>query len=178
MPFRSLLERARQGDRTAWNTLLASLRPFLRAIVRRRGCPDAAASEFANDALLRIDQAFPRFRGTTSAELRAWSRMVVVNVWRDFCRKKRPPLAPLADDPLDPREAAPDARLMGEEEGVRLAGALARLKPHRRAVLERRFQDDLSCAEVARELGRTEGWVRITTMRACEDLRRFYGRQS
>ena len=80
MPFRSLLERARQGDRTAWNTLLASLRPFLRAIVRRRGCPDDAASEFANDALLRIDQAFPRFRGTTSAELRAWSRMVVVNV--------------------------------------------------------------------------------------------------
>ena len=101
-----------------------------------------------------------------------------MNLWIEFCRKNRLLLAHLVNDPLDPREAAPDARLLREEEVVRLAQALARLKPHRRAVLERRFLDGLTCAEVARELGRTEGWVRITSMRACEDLRRFYGRQS
>jgi RNA polymerase sigma-70 factor (ECF subfamily) len=176
MVFRSLLERARQGDCDARNTLLGPLRPRLRAIIRRQGCSDVDASDFAHQALLKIIDVFPQFRGDTSGELRAWCRMIAVRLWYDHFRK--PPLAPLHGDVIDPCADGPDARLLGEEEADLVARTLERLKPHHRKVLELRFLEGLKCAEVARELGRTEEWVRIISMRACEEFRRVSGRQS
>ncbi len=178
MVLHRLLELARRGDREAWNALLGTLRPFVRAVVRRAGCADVDASDFANEALLKIDHAFPGFRGETSGQLKNWCRRVAVNLWNDHYRKPRLPLAPLPEDVVDPHEGRPEALLLDEEESVLLAAALERLKPHRRKVLELRFFGGLKCAEVARQMGRTEEWVRITSMRACADLKRVCGRQS
>jgi RNA polymerase sigma factor (sigma-70 family) len=109
--------------------------------------------------------------------LKNWCRRVAVNVWFDRQRKKRLRFAPLPEDVVDPHEGNPDAALLAEEESVLLAAALERLKPHRRMVLELRFFGGLKCAEVARQMGHTEEWVRITSMRACADLKRVCGRQ-
>lgn len=52
-----------------------------------------------------------------------------------------------------------------------LAEALAELKPAERAVVIIRFVDDLSVARTAELLGRTEGWVKVTTSRTLAKLR-------
>lgn len=52
-----------------------------------------------------------------------------------------------------------------------LAEALSELKPVERAVVIIRFVDDLSVARTAELLGRTEGWVKVTTSRTLAKLR-------
>lgn len=54
---------------------------------------------------------------------------------------------------------------------IDLAEALAKLKPAERALIISRFVDDLSVARTAELLGRTEGWVKVTTSRTLAKLR-------
>jgi DNA-directed RNA polymerase specialized sigma24 family protein len=61
--FEPLLDRARGGDRAAWEELLQGLRPIIRALARRRLRCDDEASDLAQDVLLRMNGAFARFRG-------------------------------------------------------------------------------------------------------------------
>lgn len=54
-----------------------------------------------------------------------------------------------------------------------LVDALAKLKPAERAVIVARYAHDLSVAEVAHLMDRSEGWVRTTSLRALARLRSF-----
>jgi len=177
MVLQKLLECARQGDTAARNALLGSLRPFVRAVLRRAGCADADASDFANEALLKINHAFPGFRGESSGQLKNWCRRVAVNLWIDDDRKPRLPLVPLGDNIVDVHGWPPEGPLLDDEVTVLLTAALQRLKPHRRKVLELRFFGGLKCADVALQMGQTKEWVRITSLRACRNLKRIYRRQ-
>ena len=52
-----------------------------------------------------------------------------------------------------------------------LAAALQSLPPRQRCVVVARYVDDRPVAEVARLMRRTEGWVRVTALRALRSLR-------
>lgn len=54
---------------------------------------------------------------------------------------------------------------------IDLARALDDLKPVERALVVARYADDLSIAQVAALLGRSEGWVKVTSQRALAKLR-------
>jgi RNA polymerase sigma factor (sigma-70 family) len=63
-----------------------------------------------------------------------------------------------------------------EEDWEQVLRALGHLPKHRRDVLEARFLAGLPSAEVARQMGQTDSWVRVTCMRALRDLRRVLQR--
>lgn len=57
------------------------------------------------------------------------------------------------------------------DDRIDLHTALGTLKPAERALIVSRFVNDLSVAGTAELLGRTEGWVKVTTARTLAKLR-------
>jgi RNA polymerase sigma-70 factor (ECF subfamily) len=171
----SFLDRVRQGDRAAREVLLSALRPLLRGVLCRRGCPESTASDLANEALLRIDTRFGSFRGGRD-QLLAWCRMIAVHLWIDHCRRPPGP-APIRHDIIDARGPSPDDGLVREESRKTLLAALAQLHPRLRQILELRFLGGLSCAEVGERLGQGEEWVKVNSLRAFRKLRELLGEQ-
>lgn len=54
---------------------------------------------------------------------------------------------------------------------IALARSLAKLSPDERAVVVGRYVDDRPAADIAADLSRNEGWVRVTAHRALAKLR-------
>jgi RNA polymerase sigma-70 factor (ECF subfamily) len=78
-------------------------------------------------------------------------------------------------DPPDPRAEAEIAAWEGAEDFLRL---VADLTPEQRLVLQLRFAESLSIAEIARQMGRSEGAIKMLMMRGLQQLRRRWGREA
>jgi RNA polymerase sigma-70 factor (ECF subfamily) len=169
-----LLDRARAGDRPAWNALLDRLRPIIRALLRRQLRHDGDASDLAQEVQLRMDRGFGRFRGQSVPQLLAWVRQIAARVLIDHHRQRQPVFEPLLSEP--PHLPGPSAGMGSSdaEKIAQLAGALERLPPHYRQVLEARF-DGMRCVTIAERIGQTPGWVRVTCKRAIDRLRKEMG---
>lgn len=181
------LERARAGDARALGELLQSFRPYVAVIARAlrderlQGRLDD--SDLIQDGLLEAYRSFAEFRGTTVAELLVWLRRIVVRsaarARRSFLDTgKRDPgreraVADLDALPLD-GGSSPSAQAIRQEQGERVAAALARLPLDMQQVLLLRHVDGLAHAAVALRLGRTEPAVRMLYLRALRRLREIY----
>src|SRR4051794_28676997 len=99
MEPQTLLERARRGDRQAWNDLLAWVRPLLRAVLRQRMRCLEEASDVTNEAQLRMHRGFGQFRGETLGQFRVWAGRIAANALADHFRRDPAELASLAIDP-------------------------------------------------------------------------------
>ncbi|MBI4581971.1 MAG: RNA polymerase sigma factor, partial [Planctomycetes bacterium] len=64
----------------------ARLRAELASYLARRAGNPALAEDLAQEAMLRVVQGLPEFRG--GAQLRTWARRVALNVWRDHLRRR------------------------------------------------------------------------------------------
>ena len=172
-----LLDRARAGDREAREVLLHRLRPIIRALCRRQVHGDADASDLTQDALLRMDRGFARFRGQSVPQLLAWARQITARVIIDRGRAAPPPAECLPADLQGPATKGPGSELVRLEDGARLAEALTTLPAHYRAVIEARLLAGLSCVAIAERMGKKPVWVRVTCKRAVERLRTALGEQ-
>jgi RNA polymerase sigma-70 factor (ECF subfamily) len=172
MDLQALLDRARAGDRQAWNRLLGELRPWVRALLRRRLRQDADASDVTNVVQFRMDRGFARFKGETTGQLRAWTRKITANVLKDDRRSTKLPLVSLPDTVAAPIPAPP---IVDDEEMVRLHKALEHLPRHYRSVIESRLFDGLSCIEIAQRMDELPGTVRMWCYRAINELRHRLG---
>jgi RNA polymerase sigma-70 factor (ECF subfamily) len=175
MDLQLLLDRARAGDRAAWNQLLGALRPLVRGWLRRSVRQDADASDLTNEVQLRMHRGFARFRGETTGQLRAWTWRIALNVLRD----RRPPTKP-APGPLPDTVAAPTPvlPLVDPEEMLRLRQAVQQLPHHHRTVIEGRLFDGLSCVEIAQQMTELPGTVRMWCYRAVKELNKRLGPRS
>jgi RNA polymerase sigma-70 factor (ECF subfamily) len=167
-----LLDRARTGDRPAWNALLDRLRPIIRALLRRQMRHDGDASDLAQEVQLRMDRGFGRFRGQSVPQLLAWVRQIAARVLIDHHRRRQPVFEPLGLNL--PQRSGPSAGMGSShaEKMAQVAEALERLPPHYRAVLEARLVDGLRCVTIAERIGQTPGWVRVVCKRAFDRLRK------
>jgi RNA polymerase sigma-70 factor (ECF subfamily) len=172
-----MLDRARAGEREAWNQLLQQLRPIIRALARRRLRCDNEASDLAQEVLLRMDRAFSGFRGRSVGQLLAWARTITANVLIDRARSAPPPAEPLPPDLGADVESGSASGLIRAEEMARLAAALPKLPEHYRTVVEARLFEGISCADLARRMGQTPVWVRVTCLRAVRLLQQELGVQ-
>src|SRR5262245_29602174 len=144
-----LLNRARTGDRVAWNDLLGRLRPYMRLLIRRQLSGDAESSDLTQEAQLRMERGFPQFRGEQVPQFLAWVRTIVARVLVDHAGTRPPATVPLPD--LDDAGAgAPGPGVARAEEMTRLAEALELLPADHRLVIEARLFDGLKCVEIAR----------------------------
>jgi RNA polymerase sigma-70 factor (ECF subfamily) len=66
-------------DREAWDDFVATYRPVIYRMARRRGLQDADAEDLAQDALIRVASAIERYESQSEVPFRHWLRRVATN---------------------------------------------------------------------------------------------------
>lgn len=143
-----------------------------------------AAEDVTERTFLRALAALPRFDerarpedGEGASTFRVWlfriARNVVANERRDRRRHPATPLdhASVLLDPLDVESSA-----VRRAETAAAWAAVGRLPEDRRRALVLRFVDEMSTAEIAGVLGRSEGAVRVLIHRGLRSVARDLGR--
>lgn len=171
----SLVERARQGDREAFGTLVRRRqdRAFNLAYQMVRNREDAL--DIAQEAFAKAYTSLSTFKG--EASFSTWLHRIVVNLAIDNLRRKRRSGTASYDDTQAPPEegeadaSAPDdpaTALEAKQVRALLARGIAKLPPAQRAVLILREIEGMSYEEIARVVGCSLGTVMS---------RLFYGRR-
>jgi RNA polymerase sigma-70 factor (ECF subfamily) len=168
-----LIEAARSGDRTAFETLMRqNERLVLATALRLLGnLPDA--QDASQEVFFRL---YRNLRRLDRQNLPGWLYRVTVNVCRDLARR-RPATeaaneaAAVPDTAGGPQELAVEA-----ERRAALALSLRMLPEKERAALVLRDLEGLSTAEVARALGTTEATVRSQISKARLKVKDFLER--
>jgi len=153
-----LLERARAGDRGAFDELIRRYLPALRSWASGRLPPDARnlldTDDLVQDTLMRSVQGIERFEHRREGALLAYLRQAVVNRVRDEVRRlaRHPGRSELVDD-LPARGPSPLEEAVGREGMERYEAALAALRDTEREAVIARLEMGLSYDEVARAVG-------------------------
>jgi RNA polymerase sigma-70 factor (ECF subfamily) len=163
---RELLAAVAAGDRRALRVLYGRHAPWLTLRLQRRCADPDRVDDALQDTFLAVWKGAGRFEGT--GEVGAWIWGIAIRRLIDSLRR-HPARAPLPGEPAT-EPSAEEAVLQGVEYGD-LAGALNRLSPELRAVVQATILDDLSTKEAARLLGIPAGTVKTRMMRARAQLR-------
>ncbi|MBL9060260.1 MAG: sigma-70 family RNA polymerase sigma factor, partial [Mangrovicoccus sp.] len=133
-------------DRDAFAQLFRYYAPRLRAMLARTGCRGAAADDIIQDALMRVWHSAGQF-DASRASASAWVYRIARNRQIDILRRTARPVpeALKAEDPPDPDASG---QVAFDQEARRLRGALDRLSPDQRAVIEQAYMGELSHSEI------------------------------
>ncbi|MBU0637326.1 MAG: RNA polymerase sigma factor [Planctomycetes bacterium] len=191
-----LITACQSGDRLALAKLLARHHPELRAraearmdpALKTRLDPDDILQEVYIDVARQIDQFENRGPGSFLAWVQAILNQKLVNARRAVHREMRdvdrevPADRPVADsywnllDALYVDSGTPSRVVQRHEALSALFVSLADLSDSHRQLIQLRFLDGLSVAEVARRLGKSEAAVVALSKRALEALRQAVDR--
>ncbi len=165
-----LLAEVADGDRAAFAILYQRHAPWLVLRLSRRCVDRTIVDEVVQDAFVAAWQGAGRYTG--KGEVAAWLWGIAIRRLVDALRRQPRPVALLADMSAMSTVvvSAEDAVLAGVEHG-NLAGALNRLSPELRAVVQATVLDGLTTREAARLLGIPAGTVKTRMMRARMTLR-------
>ena len=170
---RELWERARAGDRPAYDQLFALHADRALMFVRARLGPALRARvdsmDVLQDAYLAAHRDFDRFEYTDEGAFLRWLCRIIENRIRDgndyFAALKRQAVALPRSDPT-----GPSALLDRAEARQRVADALDRLSDDHRRVLLLRYFEGLSAEEAGGLMDRSAGAIRNLTARALDEL--------
>ena len=179
--FQDCLERARQGDSASLGLMLAAIEDRLRRATRVRIGNRLRGKLHTSDVLqttyLDVVRSIENFQGSDQATFASWVSRVLENNVRDKAKyyardRRRDPSTNVQDgDAIDVAEqvvdeSTPSRRVM-EVEHLHLIGrAFDSLDDLQRLVLRRRMLDNVEYKELAVELDRSEGAVRMMFSRA------------
>jgi RNA polymerase sigma-70 factor (ECF subfamily) len=126
----TLLERMRDlSNNQAWERFVRLYMPLLCRWARQVGAQDADAADLVQDTLAVVYRKLSAFTHQRPGSFRAWMRMVLVNRWRDLCRRQavRPGL--VADEQLDELPEPCQDPQEGEDWQRLVARALELIRP-------------------------------------------------
>lgn len=130
------------------------------------------ASDFVQEAFIRVYRHWPRLRG--EAEARSYARKALVSAVIDAKRRRSSTEVPV--DGVRDLEGPDDAERAADRE--LLTRCLAQVPARQRACLVLRYYDDLPVSEVATALGISEGTVKSQTARGLETLQAAFARET
>ena len=159
------------GDRSALEALYARHAGWLLLRLQRRCADPGLVDEVLQDTFVAVWRDAGRWRG--DGELGAWLWGIAVRRLVDGLRRRPREQAMEAARvaaAFSPVESAEDRVLVGVEYGD-LGGALDRLSPELRAVVEATVLDGLTTKEAGQLLGIPAGTVKTRMMRARAQLR-------
>jgi RNA polymerase sigma-70 factor, ECF subfamily len=164
-----LVQRAKDGDKTAFVVLYERYQPLVFSYVYYRVDDQAQAEDIAAEVFVRMVAKIHSYRATSP--LLAWLYTIARNLIIDHYRQTSR-VSPLnertAMSNFDPTEEA--HRRMRESE---LRVALKRLSEEQRQVVLLKFIERRSNMQIAALLGKTEGAVKSLQHRALDALRRL-----
>ncbi len=173
-----LVERARRGDRSAFEELFNTHRGRLQARIserlssqlRRRVDPE----DILQDAFSKAFETIDRFRWQGDNSFFAWIASIAEHLILNASRKKQLQMLQLDRD-VPKSSATPVKALEREERFERLKSSLEKLGPdQRKAVILARI-DGLPVREIAQQMKRSEDAVRQLLTRALRQLRSSFG---
>jgi len=158
-------------------SLFSRYAPALFAYLRQH----TASREDAEDLLHEIFLAalkWEPFEWLDASGQEKWLWRVARNKAADAHRQsvRKPSLAldAIVDQLFADEEQSPEYLLMRREEYTRLRAALEQLPALQQEVLRLRFANELTCAEVAKVVGKREGALRSMLSRSVSRLRAIY----
>lgn len=166
---RTLIEAARQ-NRSQFAELYEQNFHRLYAFIARRSANREEAQDLTSEVFHQALASIESFRWQ-GAPFIAWLYGIAANVLAAHWHKTG----------RDPEQLAEDWEQGGTDEIERrtmLAELVESLLPDQRTVIVRRFIEQRSIREVARELGRSEGAIKQLQLRALENLREKLGKRS
>lgn len=174
----SLLERVRDpGQRDAWTRFVDLYTPLLLHWAHCSGLQEADAADLVQEVLTLLLQKLPTFHYQPGGSFRSWLKALTLNKWRDGCRRRavRPVEVSLAGQ-AEPPASDPAALFEAEEYQQRLvARALQVMQTEFHATTWQACWEHVvsgrSAAEVAAELGLSEGAVYVAKSRVLRRLR-------
>ena len=193
-----LLSLAKAGDGEALGRLLERHRNYLLLLARmqigRQLQGKLDTEDLIQEASVAAYRGIRRFRGTTEVEFRAWLRQILATILANQVRRyqgtlrRDPRLERALQNDLDCSSRAIDRALIAahstpsqlaarREQAVQLANALGNLPDDYRQVIVLRQLEELSFAEVAVRMGRTEHSVKNLWVRALTRMRREMGEE-
>ncbi|WP_187361201.1 RNA polymerase sigma factor [Phytoactinopolyspora mesophila] len=161
-----MLRAAGAGDRQAFEEYYARNAPWLLIRLRRR-CGDAElAADVLQETFLAVWRAAASYQGTQQAGGWLWS--IATRRMIDAHRRRTARGEQVSGDVPDDRATARSAEdeVLASTLDAHLAGALHRLAPELRAVLQATVLDGLSVRETAVLLDIPEGTVKTRARRA------------
>jgi RNA polymerase sigma-70 factor, ECF subfamily len=167
IPDQELVAALAGGDRTALCTLYQRHAPWLLIRLRRRCGNAELVEEVIQDTFVALWRKPASYAGR--GEVAAWIWGIAIRRLIDRLRSQRH-LDPLPRARADIVVSAEDQVLLGVEFGD-LAGALSRLSPELRAVVQATVLDGLTTREAAQLLDIPAGTVKTRMMRARVQLR-------
>ena len=183
-----LLEQARDGSTMAIGSLLEAARSYL-LLQADQELPLAlrakvGLSDIVQETALDAQRCFPRFRGTTQAELYAWLRIILQNNVRDVVRRfevsqkrtvqREARLSVVIDrhgiSVLPAGATTPDLSAIRREDAALLAGVLKRVPEDYQTILRLRYWEGLTFPQIGDRIGRSEEAARKLWYRALARL--------
>ncbi|HVR75013.1 MAG TPA: sigma-70 family RNA polymerase sigma factor [Planctomycetota bacterium] len=172
---RDLFEKARAGDRQAYDRLFAlhadRALMYIRARLGPRLRESVESQDVLQDAYLVAHRDFERFEYTDDDSFRRWLCRIIENRIRDagdyFGALKRQPVEIPKSDPT-----GPGTGLERVEHREKVLLALERLGDDHRQVLLLRYFEGLTAEGAGERMGRTAGAVRKLTARALAEMGR------
>ena len=164
---RELLAAVAAGDRRALRALYDRHAPWLTLRLQRRCADPDRVDDALQDTFLAVWRTARRWDG--SGEVGAWIWGIAIRRLVDAVRR-RPPREFTSAEREQFEPSAEEQVLLDIEHGD-LAGALNRLSPELRAVVQATVLDGLTTKEAGQLLGLPAGTVKTRMMRARNQLR-------
>jgi RNA polymerase sigma-70 factor (ECF subfamily) len=170
----ALVERAKRRLSSAWTEIYDSTYQKLYRYCYARTNDPALAAELASHVYLEALEGIDRYQ-YRGRPLLAWLYRIARNLVSDHLRKRQREARALGDAAtlLDPHAPSP-ASAVGDEHD--LQAALQHLTDDQQQLIALRFFAELSTAEIAEAMGRSERAVYSLEVRALASLRRLLER--
>lgn len=174
----TLLDRLREGDEAAFESLVRQYQEQLARFAQRLVGDADDASDVAQETFIRAFERIHEFRGGSS--LYTWLYRIAYNQSISLLRRRKVRRFLRLDDDTEHSDAIQLQLVDGtdvavETEQRQLVGlveqAIAELPPRQRGIFVMRHYEGLSLAEIARVVGRSEGAIRAGYFHAVRKLR-------
>lgn len=181
LPIERLVDRAREGDRRAFEQLVEEYKDKIYNYVARMLNDRDQAEDVAQETFIRAYTSLPNFRGASSFQ--TWLYRIASNLAIDTMRRRSYREGEFSlDEPLSTREGevqrqveaegpGPEDTIQNEELREQIEEAIAELPPKLRTVIVLYELQGLSYKEIASVVGAPLGTIKSRLFNAREQLK-------
>lgn len=174
-----LVERARNGDRAAFDRLASTATPTVLASIRQRIGPalreEIDPEDVLQETLLRAFRSLVEFRWQGHRSFERWLRGIAANYILHSARQRGIRKHLRIEREPQAAEASPSRQQRREERFDRLKRSIASLDADYRTVVQLARIEGLRIREIASRMKRSESSVRNLLFRAMQQLRQSFG---
>ena len=169
---KELVRRAQQRDEVAFSRLYESYFDKIYRYVAFKIGDRTEAEDVTQQVFVKVLKAIATFRWQ-GLPFSAWLFRIAHNQVVDYLRKKMKQTTVTLDRPLQDNSVDPQRAVEQKLEMERVSSAAKRLTQAQQQVLSLRFAGELSVAEAAQVMGRSQGAVKALQHSAIKALRKI-----